>query len=65
MEWIKVSDRLPYKGLRVLVCTESGHLEVCFLLYEEDWYSDSSGRSMEAMAYTITHWMLLPEPPKE
>lgn len=62
-DWISVKDELPSIGDRVLICE----------VYEDGY----TGRVMEAVRYreckfnrfgieiTPTHWMPLPEPPKD
>lgn len=60
-KWISVEDRLPEEGETVLCYYESDLMGVCTRLHEiwEDsygyWESDDA----------ITHWMPMPEPPKE
>lgn len=60
-KWISVKDRLPEEGETVLCYYESDLMGVCTRLHEiwEDsygyWESDDA----------ITHWMPIPEPPKE
>lgn len=61
-EWISVKDRLPEGYKDVLVCFENSsgyHVDITFysdkLDYGEGWY----------LTADITHWMPLPEPPKE
>lgn len=55
MNWISVKDRLPEPTYCVLVVTDDGYIEV-----------DALGNDGEWMGYCdITHWMPLPEPPKE
>jgi len=60
MEWIKVTDKLPEKPYKdVLVYTILNGIYVGF--YDEDF-----GRMSSASRHigNITHWMPLPEPPK-
>lgn len=75
MEWISVKDRMPEDGLptntkrkmiRCLVATDKGTVKPCVRqrwkmpggeIVEWQWNKD--------LFATPTHWMLLPEPPKE
>jgi len=54
-EWIKVEERLPEKGMKVLVwsCEASGGYELASI----DEYGTWTG------ALSVTHWTLLPDPP--
>jgi hypothetical protein len=65
MEWISVKDKLPDQWLLVLVYTEHGGVEV-------DRYDMtlSDGTILfygtrEEYRSNVTHWMPLPEPPKQ
>ena len=60
-EWISVKDRMPPRG-DCLVITEDCEIYLCdyFPSVNQYWYLDEM-----IMAETITHWMPLPEPPKE
>ena len=56
-EWISVKDRIPdWKDGRVLVFTKYG-FNIC--------ERTMNGRWQGKHANWITHWMRLPEPPKE
>lgn len=59
MEWISVKDRLPEYMRPVIVCrkggkVEQGHRDI------GDWWKVYGTRTKN-----VTHWMPLPEPPKE
>ena len=58
--WISVKDRLPEDYQRVLCLFESGTMEVSFR-------ASVKGFCYEGFKQTgkVTHWMPLPEPPKE
>ena len=63
-KWISVEDRLPEEHVEVILynrdrkCVESGWLDdkenIHFSLYDDDFEE-----------HDITHWMSLPEPPKD
>ena len=62
-EWISVKDRLPGKNVNCIVhykhayCNNDGYwaIECCF--YDGEKFQIG-------LAYKVTHWMPLPEPPK-
>ena len=68
-EWISVEDRLPEEDARVLAfCGRRSEIlyyrrkrsgDGCFM------YQDELGLLTELYGSIITHWMPLPEPPKE
>lgn len=63
--WINVKNRLPEENLEYLVYTtdEDGERIVTtdnWNKYVRQWYIFNNGSST-----TVTHWMPLPEPPKE
>lgn len=64
MEWISVKDKLPESGKRYLVQIIEpyfGTKMIDILRYDSsDWVYDG----MPVLA-NVTHWMPLPEPPKE
>ena len=56
-EWISVKDRLPEEDTWVLVYAKQGfymNLKVDYI-YHGEWFN----------SLLVTHWMPLPEPPKE
>jgi hypothetical protein len=72
--WISVEERLPEDNQNVIVFVQhpiSGHhwLQIAHMLramgmdecQDDEWWIDSTGE----VVYYITHWMPLPEPPKE
>lgn len=68
-EWISVTERLPEVDKYVLVCFGSGYIAVaCLFDIDEDL---TLWRAMTDDGWTCdcdaepTHWMPLPEPPKE
>ena len=59
-EWISVEDRLPEKDGKYIVCTARGSVYCTrFKAYGK------SGNFQTDINTHITHWMPLPEPPKE
>lgn len=57
--WISVADRLPETGVPVIVCREGGKVEQG-AKDVMDWWRVYGTRTKR-----VTHWMPLPEPPKE
>lgn len=57
MKWISAKERLPRNLDDVLVLYENGNMEVS-CRYSDGWL-------MERKWGPVTHWMPLPEPPKE
>lgn len=63
MEWISIKDRLPYNFQEVIVYSEDGGVEAG-VYYSEgcfDYYDDSN----RLILVNLTHWMPLPQPPKQ
>ena len=64
-EWISVKDRLPEKRDDVLLCRKWwGEISNP----QMGWYNEVSGKWFDLSNFEIcnvTHWMPLPEPPKE
>jgi hypothetical protein len=62
-EWIPVSERLPEEGKSVLVCYRSGWSRVEIGLRRDDrWAVPGAGTYRTKL---VTHWMPLPEVPKD
>lgn len=61
-DWISVRERLPEQVGDYLVCTEDAEVFVCdYIPSVEFWMCGD-----EIICFgRITHWMPLPEPPKE
>ena len=62
-EWISVKDRLPETGKRVLTYADNGAMFAAHL--DGYWYIDTGEMYYSTPLANITHWMPLPEPPKE
>lgn len=60
-EWISVKERLPEEGEDVLAYLGEGIFGICWLLKDGYW------ETRDSFLYPddVTHWMPLPEPPKE
>ena len=58
-EWIPVSDRLPEKGEDVLVYTLTHDVLKAHCYGDRQWFAH------DGIWRVVTHWMPLPEPPKE
>ena len=63
-EWISVKDRLPGKNVNCIVhykyayCNNDGYWAIGSCFYDGEKFQIG-------LAYKATHWMPLPEPPKE
>ena len=65
-EWINVKDRLPEIGKEVLVCYDFGRMMVTAL--DGYWGTERlfwKYNNWITNPISVTHWMPLPEPPKE
>ena len=72
-EWISVKDRLPdnkeYDWVLAQVVEDNGFMHIPTVMeYRQsrnDWFEETYGwLSDHNGAFTVTHWMPLPEPPK-
>ena len=61
-EWISVKDRLPEIMCDVLSYEFRGDISIAYLC-EKEWRCLESGDVMDGSC--VTHWMPLPEPPKQ
>ena len=61
-EWVSVKDRLPENGETVLVYRPTMKIQYMTSYY---WYRFCDGAIDIQGNDVITHWMPLPEPPKE
>ena len=68
-EWISVKDRQPREGQFALVVFPNGEMVVaCIYVIDEDvmyWRAQTDMGWESDMDFDPTHWMPLPEPPKE
>lgn len=72
-EWISVKDRLPdnkeYDWVLAQVIEDNGFMHIPTVMEyrqsKNDWFEETYGwLSDHNGAFTVTHWMPLPEPPK-
>ena len=72
-EWIKVEDRLPdnkeHDWVLAQVVERNGYMHIPTVMeYRQsrnDWFEETYGwLSAHNGAFTVTHWMPLPNPPK-
>ena len=64
--WISVEERLPEENAEVLCCCKMQKGDVYYTLgvnYRNGWSFDNDPYAEHDQ--TVTHWMPLPEPPKE
>lgn len=61
-KWISMEERKPKNGQRVLTIDSIGKQEVCYYNEVKNAFGECAWLSY---IYNITHWMPLPEPPKE
>lgn len=60
--WISVKDRLPEEDGEVLASL-FGYVYMCWFLAATNQFETPSGRVWDVG--DVTHWMPIPEPPKE
>ncbi|MBU5626526.1 DUF551 domain-containing protein [Oscillibacter sp. MSJ-2] len=63
-KWISVKERLPGCGERVLA-TDGTFVGEAYRTSAKSWYRMSGFAWRDALGTIVTHWMPLPEPPKE
>jgi hypothetical protein len=57
-KWIPVTERLPEENTAVIAVDDNGNVFECLYAYDGwDLWDDNT--------IIVTHWMPLPEPPKE
>ena len=73
-EWISVDDRLPdnkeHDWVLAQVVEDNGFMHIPTVMEyrqsKNDWFEETCGwLSDHNGAFTVTHWMPLPEPPKK
>lgn len=71
MNWISVEDKLPcekcmgidiYDEVLIYFETNEGmHIDIGFINEDDDWFITNN----QQVDIKVTHWMPLPEPPKD
>lgn len=61
-KWISMEERKPKNGQHVLTIDSIGKQEVCYYNEVKNAFGECAWLSY---IYNITHWMPMPEPPKE
>ena len=62
--WVSVTERLPEDGSDVLAYVDNSRI-TAVNYYKETWQDCVTGRLYLMEEGFVTHWMPLPEPPKE
>ena len=60
MNWISVQERLPEKSEEEYIVCNSARIVTTMDFVAGKWYSDILNEFVD----NVTHWMFLPEPPK-
>lgn len=64
-EWISVKDKLPENFETVLALCKDGDMFVGRHTSWQQWQIWTAKKSTKIVQRTVTHWMPLPEPPKD
>jgi hypothetical protein len=64
-KWISVEERLPEKSGRYLINLGNGWVEECWFDHLEKRWEEEHGDYSEDVTEYVTHWMPLPNSPKE
>lgn len=66
-KWISVNERLPIVGDKVIVAIKDESGDSAFVYTYTGWYSGNGKKWIVDDDFNnyVTHWMPLPEPPKE
>lgn len=62
-KWISVKDATPKEGQDVLVCVDGCTFDTGYCLY--DYAGNPYWTAYACVSTNVTHWMHLPELPKE
>ena len=61
-KWISVEERLPDEPGEVMACLYG---RICIVWYSNRCFETPSGMVLYVAENAVTHWMPLPQPPKE
>lgn len=62
--WIPCSERLPDKGMSVLICGGGGHRVTAYYDPVREVFRLTETDALYYHRKNVTHWMPLPEPPE-
>lgn len=67
MNWIKTSEKLPEADTRVIAYKKDSYLKIHFLWYNKyhNCWDDEDADDFYCDIDQVSHWMPLPEPPKD
>lgn len=63
--WISVKDRLPEESGKVLVYCKDGYMSAVHYSAKHQQFNNFDACAKRDEVWDVTHWMPLPEPPKE
>ncbi len=66
MKWISVKDKMPERQINVLILTDYGKMATAYCVNRrtKTWGWIDAMRPQHSYG-SVTHWMPLPEPPKD
>jgi len=68
MKWINIKDGLPNVNERIIVCCDPKKYSPCVTILTmpslERYHETLKYKRKESLWFGATHWMPLPEPPK-
>lgn len=67
LEWIPIEEELPNKNVEVLATHKDDKWVVTAIIKNKNWYNswDVINNNNNKVAIWPTHWMPIPEPPKQ
>lgn len=65
MEWISIKERLPEGDVSALIASDGRVTIADWFASEQRWDLSREDKAIGIFSNTITHWMPLPESPKE